>query len=334
MGNYWEKRKVLVTGAGGFIGSHLVEKLVELKAEVKAFIRYNSRGDRGALELLSPILQEKIQFFFGDLRDRTSVELAMENVDTVFHLGSLIAIPYSYLHPDEVIETNVLGTLNVMYAAKIKKVSQIIHTSTSEVYGSAQYLPIDEKHPLIAQSPYAASKIAADKIAESFYRSYELPVTIFRPFNAYGPRQSARAVIPTIISQALISDTVYLGAMHPVRDFTYVSDLISAFLKIAELEPEKSVGEVFNCGTGVGLKISDLADKIITLIGRNNIKIVFDAARIRPAKSEVECLIADNTKLRTFTNWEPEVSLEKGLKATIDWISTHINLYRPHIYTI
>ena len=240
-------KKILVTGAGGFIGSHLTERLVELGANVNAFLRYNSRNDWGLIELLTKEKLDKIEVVMGDLKDADAVRHAAKDIDIIFHLGSLIAIPYSYIHPRETIETNIIGTLNVLMAAKEHEVEKIIHTSTSEVYGTAKYVPIDEKHPLQGQSPYSPSKIGADKIAESFYRSYHLPLAIIRPFNTYGPRQSSRAVIPTIITQALTKGKIFLGSLHPTRDYTYVKDVVEAFIKVAE--SPKSIGEVINIGS-------------------------------------------------------------------------------------
>lgn len=325
----WRKKTVLVTGAGGFIGSHLIEHLIEFDANIKAFVRYNSRNDWGLLELLSREKLSKIKVIMGDLRDEGAVRHAVEDVNIIFHLGSLISIPYSYIHPKETIETNVIGTLNVLMAAKEHEVEKLIHTSTSEVYGTARYVPIDEEHPLQGQSPYAASKISADKIAESFHRAYDLPVAIIRPFNTFGPRQSARAVIPTIITQALTKEKIFLGSLYPTRDYTYVQDVINAFIKVAE--SPKSIGEAINIGSNFEISIGELADKIISLIGKN-IEIVTDPSRIRPPKSEVERLRCDNTKAKKFLGWEPKISFDEGLKRTIKWISENIHLYKPELY--
>jgi len=327
----WKRKTVLVTGAGGFIGSHLTEKLVDLGAKVKAFVRYNSRNDWGLIEILPSHTKEKMEVIMGDLRDSETIKSAMKDVDVVFHLGALIAIPYSYIHPREVVETNIMGTLNILNAAKEYKPEKIIHTSTSEVYGTAQYVPIDEKHPLQGQSPYSASKIGADKLAESFYRSYDLPITTLRPFNTYGPRQSARAVIPTIITQALAQNKILLGSLEPTRDLSYVDDIVDGFIKAAE--SEKSTGEVINIGSGFEISINDLANKIISLIGKK-VKIVSDPKRVRPPKSEVERLMADNSKAKELLNWKPKISLDKGLRKTIDWFSKFQNRYRPDIYNI
>ena len=326
----WNKKSVLVTGAGGFIGSHLTEHVVELGANVKAFVRYNSRNDWGLLELLPKDKLNQIEVIMGDLKDADAVRHAAKEVDIIFHLGSLIAIPYSYIHPRETIETNVLGALNVLTAAKENGIEKVVHTSTSEVYGTARYVPLDEEHPLQGQSPYSASKIGADKIAESFYRSFDLPVAIIRPFNTFGPRQSARAVIPTIITQALTKEKIFLGSLHPTRDYTYVKDVIEAFIKVAE--SPQSIGEFINIGSNFETSIGDLAEKIVSLIEKN-VEIVSDKTRIRPPKSEVERLWCDNTKAKRLLGWEPTTSLDEGLKKTIGWISDNINLYKPELYT-
>jgi len=327
----WENKKVLITGAGGFIGSHLTERLVELKAKVKAFVRYNARNDRGLLEILPKHIQDKIDVFVGDLKDPESVRRAVKNMEIIFHLGAIIPIPYSYLDPRNVFETNALGTMNVLNAVREYGIERMIHTSSSEVYGTACYTPIDEKHSLQAQSPYAASKIAADKLVESFYLSYELPVATIRPFNTYGPRQSARAVIPTIITQALTGDKVLLGAMNPKRDFLYVEDTVNGFIKVAE--SENTIGETLNIGTGIAISIGDLVDKIIAIIGKK-VDVIFDATRIRPEKSEVKYLIADNAKAKRLIGWEPKVSLDDGLKKTVEWVEQSLNLYKVYIYNV
>ena len=325
----WDKKSVLVTGAGGFIGSHLTEYLVDIGANVKAFVRYNSRNDWGMLELLPREKLNQIEVIMGDLKDADAVRHAAKNIDIIFHLGSLIAIPYSYIHPRETIETNILGALNVLTAAKENSIEKIIHTSTSEVYGTARYVPIDEEHPLQGQSPYSASKIGADKIAESFYRSFNLPVAIIRPFNTYGERQSARAVIPTIITQVLTKEKIFLGSLHPTRDYTYVKDVVEGFIKVAE--SPKSIGEVINIGSNFEISIGDLANKIISLLEKTA-EIVTDSARVRPQDSEVERLWCDNTKAKRLLGWVPTTSLEEGLKKTIKWISEHINLYKSELY--
>lgn len=326
----WKEKNVLVTGAGGFIGSHLTEKLVELNANVKAFVRYNSRNDWGLIELLPRHIKERIEVVPGDLKDPDAVYQTTKNIDIIFHLGSMIAIPYSYVHPRETIETNIIGTLNILTAAKENGIEKLVQTSTSEVYGTAQYVPIDEKHMLQGQSPYSASKIGADKIAESFYRAYNLPVAVIRPFNTFGPRQSARAVIPTIITQALTKEKIFLGSLHPTRDYTYVEDIADAYIKVAE--SSKSIGEVINVGSNFEISIGSLAKKIVSLIDKN-VEIVSDDLRIRPKKSEVERLWCDNMKAKKLLNWAPKTPLDKGLTKTIGWISDNIHLYKPESYT-
>jgi NAD dependent epimerase/dehydratase len=322
--------KVLVTGAGGFIGSHLSERLVELGSKVKVIVRYNSRSDWGLLEMLPKQRLDEIEVIMGDLRDGDAVRSAAKDVDIIFHLGSLIAIPYSYIHPRETIETNIMGTLNILTAARENSIEKVIHVSTSEVYGTAQYVPIDEKHPLQGQSPYSASKIGADMIAESFYRSFGVPVTIVRPFNTFGPRQSARAVIPAIISQVLTKECVYLGALHPTRDYTYIDDVVEAFIKVASLS---LAGEVINIGSNFEISIGDIARKIMSIIGKNK-EVMVDSKRIRPPKSEVERLWCDNAKAKGLLKWEPKIGFDEGLKMTIAWISDSISLYKPEIYNV
>lgn len=327
----WANRKVLVTGAGGFVASHLVERLVAEGAQVRAFVRYNSRNDVGMLRLIAPDVFSTLEIVHGDLRDVEAVRAAVRGMDTVFHLGALIAIPYSYVHPREVIDTNVMGTVNVLMAARDFDVRRVVHTSTSEVYGTARYTPIDEAHPLQGQSPYSASKIGADKIAESFYRSFEVPVVTLRPFNTYGPRQSTRAVIPTIITQALTCEEVKLGSLDPCRDFTFVGDTADGFIRVAEAD--NVLGEEINLGNDNTIRIGDLAEKIFGILGKAP-KVITDAQRIRPGKSEVLRLWASNKKAKELIGWEPHVSLDEGLRLTIDWISTHLDLYRPDQYTV
>ena len=327
----WENKKVIVTGAGGFIGSHLTEYLVQAGAITKAFVRYNSRNDWGLLEMLPKDMLNEIDVITGDLRDSDAVRKAMEDVEIVFHLGSLIAIPYSYVHPREAIETNIVGALNVLVAARENEVHKVVHTSTSEVYGTAQYVPIDEKHPLQGQSPYSASKIGADMMAESYYRAFGVAVAIIRPFNTFGPRQSARAVIPTIISQAQTKDQVFLGSLHPTRDYTYVGDTVEGFLRVAE--SPNSVGEVINIGSNFEVSIGDIAQKIIALTGKNK-EIVTNAERIRPDKSEVERLWCDNSKAKDLLGWEPKIGFDEGLRKTIEWVSNNINIYKPDRYNV
>ncbi len=327
----WSGKKALVTGAGGFIASHLVERLVNDGAHVRAFIRYNSRNDLGMLRLISADVFSQLEIIAGDLRDVEAVREAVRGVDTIFHLGALIAIPYSYIHPREVIDVNIMGTTNVLMSARDFGVRRVVHTSTSEVYGTAQYTPIDEKHPLQGQSPYSASKIGADKIAESFYRSFEVPVVTLRPFNTYGPRQSARAIIPTIITQALTRDEVKLGSLDPSRDFTFVADTVGGFLCVAQAD--NVLGQEINLGNDNTIRIGDLVEKIFGIIGKTP-KIVTDSQRTRPGKSEVMKLWASNEKAKRMIGWEPRIKLDEGLRLTVEWISAHIDLYRPDQYTV
>jgi NAD dependent epimerase/dehydratase len=327
----WQNKKVIVTGSEGFIGSHLTERLVELGAEVTAFVLYNSFNSYGWLDTFKKEIKDSIKIFIGDIRDETSVRKALKDQDIIFHLAALIAIPYSYYAPRSYFETNALGTLNIMQSAREFDCTKIIHTSTSEVYGTAIYTPIDENHPLQAQSPYSASKISADKIAESYYRSFNIPVAVIRPFNTYGPRQSARAVIPTIVSQALTGNEINLGDISTVRDMNYIKDTVQGFIKIAQ--SDESMGEVINVGSGSGLTIKEIADTVIKLLNKN-IKIKLDRRRLRPKKSEVELLICDYSKAERLINWIPEVNLEKGLLETINWIKDNLKYFKPEIYNI
>ncbi len=327
----WEGKKVLITGAGGFIGSHLTEDLVKAGASVRVFIRYNSRNGRGNLEDLEQRELEEIEIIAGDLRDADVIERSVKGCNAVFHLGALVGIPYSYKNPREVIETNILGTFNILTAARDHGVERIVHTSTSEVYGSARYVPIDEAHPLQGQSPYSASKIGADKLAESFYASYNLPVVTVRPFNCYGPRQSARAVIPTLITQALASEEILLGNTEAIRDFTFVSDTVEGFIKAAQ--KQAAVGKVINVGSGQEISIGQLAQIIIATLGSSG-KIVLDESRVRPSRSEVNRLLADNRLAKETLEWEPQVSLEEGIKKTMAWISAHLNRFQIGKYQI
>ena len=322
----WEEKRVLITGAGGFIGSHLTERLIELGASVGAFVRYNSRADWG---LLPKEILAQVDIIPGDFRDLDAVRAAVEGVDYVFHLGALIAIPYSYVHPAEVVESNVLGTMNILLAARDADVERVIHTSTSEVYGTAIRVPMDENHPLQGQSPYSASKIGADKIAESFYRSYDLPVITVRPFNTYGPRQSTRAVIPTIITQALTKKSIKLGNLDAKRDLTYVDDTVSGFIAAAQRQGVE--GQTFNLGTGVEVRIGDLAAEIIAIIDRD-VKIEVDISRLRPEKSVVQRLLSDNSLAKQYLGWEPTTSLTTGLQETINWIRENLAIYDPDVY--
>lgn len=327
----WSGKNVLVTGGGGFIGSNLVEELARRGANVTAFLRYNSRNDTGMLRYSDPELKPQISYYFGELADHAAVREAMRDQEVVFHLAALIGIPYSYVHPHHVVETNVVGTLNVLQAANDLGTARVIHTSTSETYGTALYAPIDEKHPLQGQSPYSASKIGADKLAESFFLSFETPVTTVRPFNTYGPRQSARAVIPTIISQMLTRDRIKLGSLTPTRDFNYVGDTARGFIMAAE--NDSTLGEVINLGTGKEISIGELVTVIQELVGRD-VEIITDDQRVRPEGSEVMRLIADNRKAKELMGWEPQVSIRDGLQQTINWISDHLHLFDIDRYTV
>jgi NAD dependent epimerase/dehydratase len=325
----WSEKHVLVTGAGGFIGSHLVEALAAQGTQVRAFVRYNSRGDPGLLRFLPPDVFSAVEVVAGDLRDPQAVRAAVAGCQLVLHLGALISIPYSYFHPVEVAGTNFVGTLNVLVACRDLGVERLIHTSTSEVYGTARQIPITEEHALQGQSPYSASKIGADKMVESFYCTYNLPVVTVRPFNTYGPRQSARAVIPTIITQALTRSTIQLGSLEPTRDFTFVDDTVAGF--IAAVEAAGVEGSLFNLGVGEEIRIGDLANMIVRKVGRP-VEIVVDPERLRPERSEVLRLISDNRLARARLGWSPQVELDQGLDRTIDWISKNIAHYQPDIY--
>ncbi len=325
----WNGKKVLVTGAGGFIGSHLTEQLVRLGAATRALVHYNALGTWGWLDH-SP-LRDQIEVVAGDIVDQDSVKQAMRGVDVVFHLAALIAIPYSYVAPGSYVRTNVIGTLNVLQAARDLETARVIHTSTSEVYGSARYVPIDEAHPLQGQSPYSASKIGADKLAESFYLSFGTPVTTVRPFNTFGPRQSTRAVIPTIITQCLTGDVVKLGSLHPTRDLNYVSNTVNGFIKAAE--SEQSLGMTINVGSGREISIGDLAALIAGMIGRD-VRIESESLRLRPEKSEVDRLLAANQLAADVIGWKSEVALEDGLALTIAWMREHLERYRAGVYAV
>lgn len=323
----WTRKKVLVTGAGGFIGSHLTEHLLALGAEATALVRYGSLGSRGWLDSL-PIKNE-LNVVAGDIRDPDSIEGAFSGVDVVFHLAALIGIPYSYTTPLAYARTNVEGTVNVLQAARDAGVERVVHTSTSEVYGSARHVPINETHPLQGQSPYSASKIGADKIVEAFHLTYGLPVTTIRPFNTYGPRQSSRAIVPTIITQALTGDELKLGSLSPTRDLNYVLDTVSGFVSAAERE--QAVGQVVNVGSGRETSVGDLAAIILGLVGRD-MPIVLDDERVRPDNSEVERLLADNTLAKELLAWTPLHNLEEGLSQTIEWIKDHLEQFRVDAY--
>ena len=329
MNDFWTDKQVLVTGAGGFIGSHLVESLLSQGASVRAFVRYTSRQDLGLLRQLNPGDLAQVEVIAGDLRDEHAVRQAVRGCELVFHLGALISIPYSYQHPAEVASTNFMGTLNVLMACREFDVQRLVHTSTSEVYGTARRVPIDEGHALQGQSPYSASKIGADKLAESFYCAYNLPVVTVRPFNTYGPRQSARAVIPTIITQALVQDAMQLGNQTTTRDFTYVSDTVDGFLRAAEARDVE--GGVFNLGIGQEISIGELASRIIQIVDRR-VAVTLDSERLRPGRSEVMQLLSDNRLARERLGWSPAVTLDQGLRSTIAWIREHLHLFRVGRY--
>ncbi|HQZ66551.1 MAG TPA: SDR family NAD(P)-dependent oxidoreductase [Planctomycetaceae bacterium] len=325
----WSGKNVLVTGAGGFIGSHLTEALVKSGAHVRAMVHYNSAGRRGWLDQ-SP-LQDEIEFVAGDITDSGSVFAAMKDREVVFHLAALIAIPYSYVAPLSYVQTNVIGTLNVLEAARKLGTSRIAHTSTSEVYGTAQVVPISESHPLQGQSPYSASKIGADKLAESYHRSFEIPVVTVRPFNTFGPRQSARAVLPTIITQCLAGRTIRLGSLTPTRDLNYVADTVSGFMACAS--HADAIGQTINIGSGQEISVGDLAKTVADLIGAD-VKIECDEHRLRPANSEVERLLADNRLAAEIVNWRPSVTLKQGLQHTIDWFRQNSEGYKADVYNV
>lgn len=325
-------KKVLVTGADGFIGSHLVETLLDEGYEVRAFVLYNSFNTWGWLDTFSKEKLDKIEIFTGDVRDPNAVRQAAKGVDAIFHLAALIAIPYSYYAPDAYVDTNIKGTLNILQAARDLNIERVLVTSTSEVYGTAQYVPIDEKHPYQGQSPYSATKIGADRIAESFYRSFELPVTIVRPFNTFGPRQSARAVIPTIITQLLSGKTeIKLGSLTPTRDFNYVKDTARGFLEI--YRSDKTIGQEINIATQKEISIGQLAEELIRQINPQA-KIVCDEQRLRPTKSEVERLLGCNAKIKELTAWEPRYTFEKGLAETIEFLKNNLDKYKVDIYNV
>jgi dTDP-glucose 4,6-dehydratase len=324
-------RSVLVTGAGGFIGGHLVEQLVDEGAEVRAFVHYNSRNEHGTLDWLDPAVVKNVDVVLGELRDIESVGKAVEGCEVVLHLGAHIAIPYSYVNPRDFFEVNVLGTLNVAQAAVRYGVERLVHTSTSEVYGSAQTIPITEQHVLEPQSPYAASKLGADKLIDSWHRSFDLPSTTLRPFNTYGPRQSARAIIPTIISQALVSSTLQLGSLDPRRDLTYVKDTAAGF--IAAATAPLAVGRTIQLGTENDVSIGDLVEMVATILGKELV-VETDPARVRPPKSEVQRLISSPALASELLGWEPKTSLDDGLAQTVAWIEQNSGRYRSGEYVI
>ncbi|MCA8906666.1 MAG: SDR family NAD(P)-dependent oxidoreductase [Rhodospirillaceae bacterium] len=324
-------KRVLVTGAGGFIGSHLTERLAELGADVTAMVHYNALGDVGNLRFLKADLADRVTFAYGNIEDSDYVRSVVEGQDIVFHLAALIAIPYSYVAPRSYVRANVEGTMNVLEAGRQLGTARILHTSTSEVYGTAIHVPIDEEHPLQGQSPYSASKIGADKIAESYYRSFKTPVVTVRPFNTFGPRQSARAFIPTIISQALAREQVHLGSLDPERDMTFVSDTVEGFVAAATAEGIE--GETINLGTGTAYSIGHFAERILKIIGADK-QIKLDPARVRPRGSEVGRLISDNSKAARLMGWKPGVGVDEGLERAIAFVRDNLNLYRPQTYTV
>jgi NAD dependent epimerase/dehydratase len=330
LGNVTSKR-VLVTGAGGFIGSHVVEEVVRQGASVRAYVHYNSRSDWAHLEDLDAHVRGSIEVVPGEVQDPFSVQRAVADCDVVLHLAALIGIPYSYVAPQSYVETNVTGTLNVLEAARHHGTERVVVTSTSETYGTALYTPMDEQHPLQGQSPYSASKIGADKMAESYARSFDLPVTTLRPFNTFGPRQSLRAVIPTIISQALSGEVVRLGSRAPLRDFTFAEDTARAF--VAAASAPSATGQVLNAGSGKGITIGGLAELILEVVG-SKAEIVVDEERIRPEASEVFELLADASRLRELTGWAPQVTLREGLERTSEWVARNLARLKPELYNV
>ena len=325
-------KKILVTGADGFIGSHLTEELVKLGYKVRAFVYYNSFNTWGWLDTLPKEVMNEVDVFIGDIRDPNGVKEAMKDIDEVFHLAALVAIPFSYHSPDTYVDTNIKGTLNVLQAAKELKTSRILITSTSEVYGTAQYVPIDEKHPFQGQSPYSATKIGADRLAESFYRSFNLPITIVRPFNTYGPRQSARAVIPTIITQLLSGkEEIRLGSLIPTRDFNFVKDTVNGFIEIAK--SKNTIGEEINIATQTEISIGQLAEEFIRQINPKA-RIVCEEQRLRPEMSEVNRLLGSNEKIMRLTNWKPNYTFEQGIAETIEFFRDNLDHYKTDMYNI
>ncbi|WP_417204509.1 NAD-dependent 4,6-dehydratase LegB [Acetoanaerobium sticklandii] len=325
-------KKVLITGADGFIGSHLTEELIRQGHKVKAFAYYNSFNTWGWLDTLSADIMKEVEVFTGDIRDPNGVREAMKGMEEVYHLAALIAIPFSYHSPDTYVDTNIKGTLNVLQAARDIDISRLLITSTSEVYGTAQYVPIDELHPFQGQSPYSATKIGADRLAESFYRSFNMPITIVRPFNTYGPRQSARAVIPTIITQLLSGkEEIELGALSPTRDFNFVKDTANGFIEIAK--SDKTIGEEINIATQQEISIGELAQELIRQINPNA-RIICDEQRLRPEKSEVNRLLGSNEKIKKLTNWKPNYTFEQGIAETVEFFKGNLDKYKTDIYNI
>lgn len=329
--DFWADRRVLVTGAAGFIGSHLTEALASAGASVRAFVRYNSRNSHGWLEVADPILMSNVEIFAGDLTNPEAARNATSGCDIVLHLGALIPIPYSYRHPREYVSANIEGTMNILEGCRAAGVSRLVHTSSSEVYGTAQTVPIDESHPLDAQSPYAATKVAADKLAASYQRSFDTPVVIVRPFNTFGPRQTARAIIPTIITQALTRDAIELGSTTPTRDFLFVEDTVRGMMRCAEVPDIE--GEVLNLGTGGEISVGETAARVLELLGVD-VPITDSTARLRPPNSEVERLVADCSKAERLLEWRSAVSFDEGLQRTIDWMRDALGYYKAEIYNV
>jgi NAD dependent epimerase/dehydratase len=327
----WSGRSVLLTGAAGFIGSHVAERLARNGAQVRAFVRYNSRNNYGWLESLEADVLDHIEVFRGDLVNPEAVARAIGGCEVVFHLGALIPIPYSYVHPREFVDTNVVGTLNVLEAARRAELSRLVHISTSEVYGTARQVPIDERHALNAQSPYAATKSAADQVAVSYWRSFSIPVAVARPFNTFGPRQSARAVIPTIITQALSRDVIELGSTHTTRDFLFVEDTAAGIEACGQADGIE--GEVINLGSGREISIAEVVERVLAILGLDT-PVVTDSERLRPDQSEVERLIADWGKARQLLGWEPRVDFDEGLRRTIEWLQAAPEVYKPSLYNV
>ncbi len=332
MASSWQSRQVLVTGAAGFIGSHLAETLVRAGAEVRVLTRYNSSGRRGFLDELEPAVRDAIEVVASTVEDPFATDAAVQGCDTVFHLAALIGIPYSYVAPQHYVATNVLGTLNVLQASLKHGVRRVVHTSTSETYGTAQYTPIDEKHPLVGQSPYSASKIAADQMAVAYHRSFQLPVATLRPFNTYGPRQSARAILPTVLTQLLSGATsLKLGSLEPRRDLNFVADTVQGFLGIADCD--EAIGEVVNIGSGKTISIGALVERCFEVTGRR-VPIEHESARLRPDASEVLLLQADTRKAQALFGYAPSVTLDEGLRQTAAWLERHLDRYRPGHYAV
>jgi NAD dependent epimerase/dehydratase len=323
--------RVLVTGAGGFIGSHLVEELVHRGDTVRAFVHYNARNSWGNLEHLPPTILDEVEIIAGDVGDPFGTARAVEGRDIVYHLAALIGIPYSYVSPQSYVTTNVVGTLNMLEAVRAQPGTRMVHTSTSETYGTARYTPIDEEHPMQGQSPYSATKIGADKLVESYFKSFETPVATLRPFNTFGPRQSLRAVIPTIISQALSGDVIRLGSLSPVRDFTFVKDTARAFIAVGTTEA--AAGQTLNAGNGKAITVGDLVDLILDIVG-TDATVETEDQRVRPDASEVFELLADATKINQVTGWAPQVSLRAGLEETVGFVRANLGLFKSHLYTV